>query len=226
MRRARELRGEGSTVASHVEILGPYTYRWQDGLFPLGRDSLLLGAFATLRPRWRVCDLGCGAGLLPLLLLRREGDLSLTAVDSDPAAVAQCEANFAENAVAAQVLAGDFTDPCLLPPGAFDLVISNPPWFAAGRGRDGGRARTEGTCTVDALCAAAGRILQEKGRFALVHRPERLGEVFAHLTAHRLEPKRLQLIQHDAAHPPGAVLVEAVKGAAPGLEVLPTQFCR
>lgn len=209
-----------------METLGPYTYRWTDGLFPLGRDSLLLGAFATLRPHWRVCDLGCGAGLLSLLLLRREVDLSLTAVDNDPAAVAQCEANFGENAVTAQVLAGDFTDLHLLPPGAFDLVISNPPWFAAGRGRDGGRARTEGTCTVDALCAAAGRILKDKGRFALVHRPERLGEVFARLTSNRLEAKRLRLVQHDAARPPGAVLVEAVKGAAPGLEILPTQFCR
>lgn len=28
------------------------------GVFPLGEDALRLGEFATVRPRWRVCDLG------------------------------------------------------------------------------------------------------------------------------------------------------------------------
>ena len=52
------------------EQLGPYTYRQSDTCFPLGRDTLLLGEFATLRRGGRVCDLGCGAGALPLLLLQ------------------------------------------------------------------------------------------------------------------------------------------------------------
>ena len=32
----------------HTEQLGPYTYRWDGGCFPLGRDSLELGEFCTL----------------------------------------------------------------------------------------------------------------------------------------------------------------------------------
>jgi len=64
------------------EQLGPYLLRQSDHCFPLGRDTLLLGAFATLRRGWRVCDLGCGGGALPLLLLR---DLLRKGIQPDPA---------------------------------------------------------------------------------------------------------------------------------------------
>ena len=29
-----------------IEQLGPFSYRWEEGCFPLGQDSLLLGSFA------------------------------------------------------------------------------------------------------------------------------------------------------------------------------------
>ena len=50
------------------EQLGSYTLSWPEGVFPLGSDALFLGNFATLRPGWRVCDLGTGSGVLLLLL--------------------------------------------------------------------------------------------------------------------------------------------------------------
>ena len=37
--------------------------------FRLGRDALALARFASLRRHDRVCDLGCGSGVLDLLLL-------------------------------------------------------------------------------------------------------------------------------------------------------------
>ena len=49
-------------------------------------------------------------------------------------------------------------------------------------------------------------------------------EVLTELRRAGLEPKRLRLIQHDAAHPPSAVLAEGVKGAKTGLEILPARL--
>ncbi|WP_418272064.1 tRNA1(Val) (adenine(37)-N6)-methyltransferase [Intestinimonas sp.] len=168
-----------------------------------------------------MCDLGCGSGALGLLLLEREPSLALTGVERDPAAAAVADRNFRENGVEGRVCTGDLRDPELLPAGGFDLAVSNPPWFREGGGASGGSARMEHTCTLDELCAAAGRLVRNGGRFALVHRPERLADLLEALRSHGLEPKRLRLVQHRADAPPSAVLAEAVRQGRPGLEILP-----
>lgn len=204
------------------EQLGRYSLIQREGCFKLGSDSLHLSRFATLRPKWKVCDLGCGSGVLGLLLLEREVSLQVTGIELDPAAAQLARENFTLNQLSAQVIEGDFRDKSLLPAGQFDLVISNPPYFAQGSGKSGGAFRMEETCTLDQLCAIASRLLRNGGRFALVHRPERLAELMVALTAHHIEPKRLQLVQHSHSKAPSAVLVEGVRQGKPGLEVLAT----
>ena len=202
----------------HVEQLGPYTLAWPDGVFPLGGDSLALAAFATLRPRWRVCDLGTGSGALLLLLAGRTPSLVLTGVELDPAAARTAQGNLVRNGLAGQVLLGDLRRSAL-PAGQFDLVVSNPPYFPVSSGLSGGPARNEEYCTLEELCSAAALLTRNGGRFALCHRPERLADVICSLRTHGLEPKRLKLISHREGHSPSLLLVEAVRQGRPGLEV-------
>lgn len=204
-----------------TEQLGPYTLTLSERCFPLGSDSLALGEFATLRPGWRVCDLGCGGGTLLLLLARREPTLALTGVELDPDAAQCARDNLTRNELAGEVLAADLREKGLLPNEGFELVVSNPPYFPVGAGASGGAARSEEHCTLDELCAAANRLLKTGGRFALVHRPERLTDLLCALRAHRMEPKRLQFLSCASDRPPSAVLLEAVKNGGAGLEVLP-----
>lgn len=204
-----------------VERLGPYLYRWDDGCFPLGADSLALGEFCTLKPRSRVLDLGCGAGLLLLLCARREEELSLSGVELDPAAAGLARENLSENGLVGEIVTGDFEKVPL--PEKVDLVISNPPWYPNGSGEPGGPGRIEG-CTLPRLCAAAARALKPRGRFALVHAPERLVDLLSALRGAGLEPKRLQFCRGREDKSPYAALVEAVKGGRPGLEIMPDRL--
>ena len=197
--------------------MGPYTLSWGDGVFPLGGDALALGAFASVRPGWRVCDLGTGSGALLLLLARRADRLALTGVEVDPLSAQTARNNLESNGLAGEVVAGDLrTAP--LPAGGFDLVVSNPPYFPVGSGKSGGPARSEEFCSLAELCAAASRLVKNGGRFALCHRPERLVDVLCALRSCRLEPKRLKLAAHGPGHPPSLLLVEAVKQGRPGLK--------
>ena len=206
-----------------MEQLGPYRYDRDPACFPLGRDSLELGEFATVKPGWRVCDLGCGAGALLLLLAARVSPLVLSGVEYCPEDAALAHQNLAENGLEGAIYTGDLRAVCkTLPAGGFSVAISNPPYFKAGSGGCGGPARMEGDCALEDWCAAAGRLLKNGGRFALVHRPERLCDVFAALRSAGLEPKRLRLLQHGPDCPPSAVLLEAVRQGRPGLEILPT----
>lgn len=199
-----------------TEQLGPYTLRWTEGVFPLGGDALALGDFATVKPGWRVCDLGTGSGVLLLLLARRAENLSLTGVDLDPLSAQTARENLTSNGLAGEILTGDLRT-AALPTGGFDLVVSNPPYFPVGSGTSAGPARSEENCTLEELCAAASRLVKNGGRFSLCHRPERLVDVICSLRAHDLEPKRLKLIAHGPGHPPSLLLIEAVKQGRPGL---------
>lgn len=201
-----------------TEQLGPYTLSWKDGVFPLGGDALALGAFSTVKPGWRVCDLGTGSGVLLLLLARRAENLSLTGIDIDPLSARTARENLLANGLPGEILTGDLRRESL-PAGDFDLVVSNPPYFPVGSGKSGGPARSEEFCTLSELCAAAGRLVKNGGRFSLCHRPERLTDVLCALRAHNLEPKRLKLSAHSPDHPPSLLLVEAVKQGKPGVVI-------
>lgn len=204
------------------EKLGPYIVRLSKDCFPLGEDSLALGEFATVRPNWRVCDLGCGGGTLLFLLLRREKSLNMTGVELNGSAAQCARENFAANGLEAEILTADLRQPGLLPNEGYELAVSNPPYFPVGTGQKMVElTRSEKFCSLDELCITAKRILRTGGRFALVHRPERLADVLCSLRGNRLEPKRLQFLAHTAEHGPSSVLVEAVKNGRPGLEVMP-----
>ena len=86
-----------------------------------------------------------------------------------------------------------------------------------------GPGRMEG-CTLQTVCAVAARALRPKGRFALVHSPERLVDLLTGLRVAGLEPKRLQFCRGRGDRPPYAVLVEGVKGGRPGLTILPDRI--
>lgn len=207
-----------------VEYLGSYQLTQSDEYFKLGRDSVLLSRFCTLKPNWKVCDLGTGIGSLLLLLSQREERLERTGIEINPGAAELARRNLADNNLSGQIITGDLREKGLAPGDQFHLVVSNPPYFRAGSGKSGGTARMDETCSVEELCQTAGRLTRTGGRFALVYRPERLAELFAALQKVRLEPKRMQLLAYHRGKTPYAVLVETVKDGGPGLDILPTHY--
>ncbi|EGJ46922.1 hypothetical protein HMPREF0866_01948 [Ruminococcaceae bacterium D16] len=204
---------------SKLEQLGPYQLEQRPEVFPLGSDTLALGRFATVRKGWRVCDLGTGSGVLLLLLAARESQLELFGLDQDPAAAALAQDNLRHNDLEGQIWTGSWSQ-TPFPPGSFDLVVSNPPYYAPGSGKDGGPARMERE-ELDALCRAAARLLRNGGRFALSFPTQRMVDLLEAMRRWDLEPKRLKLLSHTPTKPPYALLVEGVRQGKSGLQVLP-----
>ena len=107
------------------------------------------------------------------------------------------------------------------------MVLANPPYRPVGRGTPSrltavARARHDYTATLADVVRAARYALRFGGHFAMVHIPERLGEIMVELDRHQLAPKRLQLIAPKPGKAPNLLLIEAVVGgAAGGLQVLP-----
>lgn len=213
----------------HWEAIKPGGYRfvWDDALFRPGTDSFLLAALPRLTPGLRVCDLGCGTGLLGLLLLQRQPELQITGIDLQSAAVALAERAAAENGLTDRLrFRLEDLRKTPLPAGSFDLVVCNPPYYPAGSGHvsaDSARrtARSEASCTLADLCGAAARLLRWGGKLCLVHKPERLADVLCALREHGMEPKRLRFVQHRAESAPSLLLAEGCRGGRPGLTLEP-----
>jgi tRNA1(Val) A37 N6-methylase TrmN6 len=190
-------------------------------------DALLVAAFGG-RPRGKVVDLGTGCGVVALLLAKR-GATSVIGVELQPPLFAlawrNVQLNRCEDRV--QIVNADLREiRGVLPGGAFDAVVSNPPYIAARAGRanpetEKAVARHELCCSVADVSRAARWLLREGGSFRVIFPAPRLGELLISLSAERLEPKRLRIVHTLANRPAKLVLVEAIKGAKVDLEVLP-----
>ncbi len=107
----------------------------------------------------------------------------------------------------------------------FSLILCNPPYERGGfatADENKAACRKELALTLFELCAAAKKCLKFGGRFALIHRADRLAEVFCTLHENGLEPKKLQLVTGKSGDKPYAALVLAVKGGKRGIDVMPT----
>ena len=197
--------------------------------FALGTDSVLLADFAADRRVRRFADLGCGAGVLTVLLLHALPQAAAVGVELQPDAAQLCRGNLTANGLdsRAEILCADLREHrAVLPAGQFDLVVANPPYFAAGSGYTSpdpvrAHARDERTCTMQDICTAMAYLTRWGGSAALVHRPERLSELLCALTSAGLEPKRLRWVQQRPEKAPWLFLVEGMAGAKPGLTVEP-----
>ena len=145
-----------------------------------------------------------------------------------PAACALAERTAAANGLTGRLvtLPCDLRERQQLPQaGTFDLAVSNPPYFPAGGGKTAsgsrGDARSELTCTMAQLCAAASYLLRSGGQFCLVYRPERLAELLETLRRYRLEPKVLRFVQKNGVSAPSLVLLACRKDGRTGLTVQP-----
>ena len=107
--------------------------------------------------------------------------------------------------------------------------MSNPPYFAAGSGRqspdaDKATARGEILCSLEDICRAAAYLCRTGGAFCLVHRAERLADVICLLRETGFEAKRLRTVSHSAQKAPSLILIEAYRGAGAGLKIMPPLF--
>lgn len=198
----------------------------QDFCFSL--DAVLLAHFASLRPGVRVVDLGTGTGVIALLLSAR-GAGTTVGIELDATAAGMASRSIQLNGLTGsiQVLQADFRQlKGILSAGEWELVVCNPPYRAVGRGylNDNNRqaaARHELTANLKDVITAARYLVKYRGRFAMVHLPERMTEILTEMSAQGIEPKRLRLVQPGAGKKPNMLLVEGVRGAKPGLDVLP-----
>lgn len=197
-------------------------------LFSFGTDAVLLSKFVSLRKGDRVLDLGTGTGLIPFMLYQRRKLSNVVALELQPALVELCRKSINLNNLEdiIKVVQGDIRKVRILfPPESFDLVTSNPPYLPITGSllnikKGVAVARHELCCKLEDVVKAFSWLVRYGGKAALVHRPQRMADIIYLLRENGLEPKRIQLVFPRPKREANILLVEAEKGAKPGLQVL------
>ena len=94
--------------------------------FALGTDSVLLADFAAQRRARRIADLGCGAGVLTVLLLRVLEQAAAVGIELQPDAAQLARDNIRANGLSdrAQILCADLrAHRTLLPAGMLVMLL-------------------------------------------------------------------------------------------------------
>ena len=188
--------------------------------FCFGMDAVLLSGFARIRKGDYVLDMGTGTGIIPILLKSKTKGEHFTGLEIQEEcadmATRSVQYNGLESAV--DIVCGDIKEAAgIVGAGSFDVVTSNPPYMIGAHGLQNpymakAIARHEVLCTLEDVVSQASKVLKDRGRFFMVHRPFRLAEIFSVLTRYKLEPKRMQLVYPYIDREPNMVLIEALKG--------------
>ena len=199
-----------------------------------GTDAYLLSCFCRPVKNGRAADLGCGTGVISLLLAARERYQKIYAVEVQEQFAALAARNVDLNGFfdTVSVLNRDVRE--LKPAdfgGELDVIFSNPPYMRAQSGyacthEEKQIARHEILGDLADFTTAAARCLRYGGSLYLVYRPDRLETLFSALRMAKFAPKRMLFVQDAPDKAPAMVLCEARLGGNEGLVMLPTLILR
>ena len=215
--------------------------------FGYGVDAVLLAAFAAGETGARgipqgstAADLGTDCGIVAFILTHKVAGIRVTGVEKREEAADRAREAVSLNGLEdrVRIITADVSSiACGTGTaetdaetsgfrGGFDAVVSNPPYFrrnSAIPSASGDRyiARHETTADIGDFARAAAAMLRDGGSFYLVHRPDRLADIFSALKEAGLEPKEMQMVVPAEAQAANIVLIHAVKGAGAELRMLP-----
>lgn len=184
--------------------------------FRFGIDAVLLSNFANVKNKHRVVDLCTGTGIVPFLIYGKYKPKEVIGIeiqeDMVEMAIRSSQYNEVENVISFKN--ADLKDIKYLSSlGTFDVLTVNPPYKLNNSGIVNlddklAIARHEIMCSLEDVIVASRKLLKDNGRMFIVHRPERLIDIFELMRKYKIEPKRVQTVQPNINKAPNIVLVE------------------
>ncbi len=195
-------------------------------MFNFSLDSTLLGNYATLNKNaYKIVDLCTGNAPVPLFLSLRSPKIEITGVEIQDVSYDLATRNVAVNGLEnrIKIVHGDLKGIHeKIGKSTYDVVTCNPPYFKVNQDSNLNKndyltiARHEVLATLDDVVQEASLLLKQGGRFAMVHRPDRLIDIIETFKKYRIEPKRMRLVYPRINREANVLLIEGIKGGKPG----------
>ena len=199
----------------------------KDG-FCFGIDSVLLSDFAkNIKKDSMVLDLGTGTGIIPIILCGKTKLKKVTGIE-----LQEEVAKMAKKSIKLNNLEDKFNVinenilnlNKIYENQTFDVIVSNPPYKKKDTGITNENekkiiSRHEISASLEDFIKISKDLLKDKGEFYMVHRPERLVDIFELMRKYKIEPKILKMVYSYKNKEPKLILIKGVKNAKPFLKV-------
>lgn len=199
----------------------------KDG-FCFGIDSVLLSDFAkNIKKDSMVLDLGTGTGIIPILLCGKTKLKKVTGIE-----LQEEVAKMAKKSIKLNNLEDKFNVinenilnlNKIYENQTFDVIVSNPPYKKKDTGITNENekkiiSRHEISASLEDFIKISKDLLKDKGEFYMVHRPERLVDIFELMRKYKIEPKILKMVYSYKNKETKLILIKGVKNAKPFLKV-------
>ena len=138
----------------------------------VGTDGVLLGAWVPVRDAGQILDVGCGTGLVSLMLAQRSKG-KIDAVEIDLAASEESKLNFERSIWNGRldVFNTDFLEFSKMKTALYDLIVSNPPFFVnslKSNSKSSAIARHDHMLSFGQLIIGARNLLRDEGRLCVI----------------------------------------------------------
>lgn len=199
------------------------------GKFCFGMDAVLLSNFARVKKSERALDLGTGTGIIPILLTAKTEGQSFVGLEIQEESADMARRSVLHNHLEqkVEIVTGDIKEAAnIFGPVSFDVITTNPPYMIGNHGIANlsdtkAIARHEVLCTLDDILRESAKLLKQKGRFYMVHRPFRLAEILSKMVQVGIEPKRMRLVHPYIDKEPNMVLIEGSRGGNSRMTIEP-----
>lgn len=196
--------------------------------FCFGVDAVLLSNFAkNIKKGAKVLDLGTGTGIVATLLCGKTKLDKIIGVEIQPEVANMAKRSIRLNGLEDkfEILNENIIDiPEHLEKNSFDVIVTNPPYQKRNTGiiNDEKRkliSRHEITATLEDFIRVSKILLKDKGEFYMIHRPDRLADIFCFMRQYHIEPKIVRMVYPNYNKEPNLVLVKGIKNAKSFLKV-------
>lgn len=188
--------------------------------FCFGIDAVLLANFAKgMKRADTVVDLCTGTGIIAVLLCGKTNAKNIIGVEIQEEYAEMANRSVMLNNIQdrVKILNKDLNKLSEeVQAASVDAVTVNPPYKKVGSGiiNDADSmtiARHEVSCTLEDVIKESSRLLKSGGTFYMVHRPERLVDIFCLMRNYKIEPKRVMFVHPTVNKAPNIVLIEGSK---------------
>ena len=200
-------------------------------MFNFSLDTVLLANFCTINKDVKtIVDFGTNNAAIPLLLSKRTNkkiigiEIQKEAVDI---AKKNVQMNHLDNQI--EVIHGDINQ-YIYQMEKVQLVICNPPFFKVNEKSHLNDnefltiARHEIKIDLEGIIKSASYILDNKGRLAIVHRPDRMIDILNLMQKYDIEPKRMRFVDPKMNKESHVLLVEGMYKGKKGIKIEPPLY--